>query len=542
MDAQYLYPYSFLVALLSSLVFIPFLIRNSARWGLVDDPTGDARKIHSNVIPRSGGLGIILSAALSVLIVLPADEPIFSYVLAAMVIAGFGLLDDLVELSPIQKIGGQALGVVIAMAGGMVVTDFPIFSDVPAWLIHVITFIFVLGVINGVNFSDGMDGLAAGTTLMALALIFVLALQTGHTTVAVIAVAVSAAVLGFLRFNTHPARIFMGDAGSQFLGFTVAWLAITLSQSDTSAMTSLMPLLILGLPVMDILQVVPVRINKKLPLAGPDKEHLHHQVAKLGFSQYEVVAIIYVLQAILLVGAYLLRDESDVFVLIAFMAFAVLTLGTIYIANVSEWKIRPLDSSDDRDKRVAIFRRLGVLHPYTGVFFIVLLALFFAFGALTSTAFSPNIIYVAIVWAAILLAAVLILPNNLRQLIGRIASYTTTIFIVWGMTISVDDGRLDFLINALFVGMTVLLLLSIRITRKKYFGLTTEDLLVALFIVALTPLLVVEFGDGSEVISAPFRICVLLYTSEYVLARGEKAVNRLIVISICALLLTGVNL
>ncbi len=98
-----LYLYSFLFALILSLVFIPFLIRNSVRWGLVDDPTGSARKLHSTVIPRSGGLGIILAAALSVLIVFPADQSIISFVLACLVITGFGLLDDLVELKPCRS-------------------------------------------------------------------------------------------------------------------------------------------------------------------------------------------------------------------------------------------------------------------------------------------------------------------------------------------------------------------------------------------------------------------------------------------------------
>ncbi len=107
----------------------------------------------------------------------------------------------------------------------------------------------------------------------------------------------------------------MGDAGSQFLGFSVAWLAITVSQTETSTLTPLMPLLILGIPIMDVLQVICVRIKKKLPLPGPDKEHFHHQIGKLGLPQNGVVAAIYLLQLILLSGAFLMQHDSDATVL-----------------------------------------------------------------------------------------------------------------------------------------------------------------------------------------------------------------------------------
>ena len=309
MQLQYLY--GFFLALLSSLILLPFLMKYASQLGLVDNPTGSSRKLHKAPMPRSGGLGIIIPTGIAILVVLPWDDSILSFLFSSLIIVGFGLLDDVIELKPTQKLVGQALGVTLAMVGGMTISNVPFIDNSPAWLSYALTFVFVMAVINGVNFSDGMDGLAAGTTLMALVLIFLLAVEGNDIQVAIIAASICAALVGFLRFNTHPATIFMGDAGSQFLGFSVAWLAITVSQTETSTLTSVMPLLILGIPIMDVLQVICVRIKKKLPLPGPDREHFHHQIGKLGLPQAGVVATIYLLQLILLLGAFLMQHDSD---------------------------------------------------------------------------------------------------------------------------------------------------------------------------------------------------------------------------------------
>ena len=150
MEAQFLY--SFVLALLLSLLLIPVLIRVSTQLRLVDNPVGNARKLHSTPIPRSGGLAIILAAGIASLIILPADESLTSFLLGCLVIISFGLIDDLVELRPAQKLAGQALGVALAMMGGMVITEVPFMPDCPVWISYSLTFMFVMGVINGVNF------------------------------------------------------------------------------------------------------------------------------------------------------------------------------------------------------------------------------------------------------------------------------------------------------------------------------------------------------------------------------------------------------
>jgi UDP-GlcNAc:undecaprenyl-phosphate GlcNAc-1-phosphate transferase len=538
MDIRYLI--SFMLALGASLVLIPLLIKYSARLGLVDDPTGDTRKIHTAAMPRSGGLGIIVASAMAVLLVLPPTLEVLSFLAGALVVIVFGLLDDIVTMSPAQKLGGQALGVAIAMAGGMVVADVPLIGAAPVWFTYPLTFVFVLGVVNGVNFSDGMDGLAAGTTLMSLMLLFVLAVEADHAVVAAISLAVSAAVLGFLRFNTHPASIFMGDAGSQFLGFVVAWLAITLSQSDGTPMTTFMPLLILGIPVLDIVQVVPVRIYKKLPLPGPDKEHFHHQVAKLGLFSYETVAVIYAIQALLLGAAYLMRYADDRYVFVFFACFATAVLGGGLVALWNGWHFREQASVTARRRRNRIFRSVSWVHPYTGKLFGLLIFAVLSASALLSDELSPIAAAMGAVIGLLGIVAHVSTGNRWSRWLPRAVSYLATGFLIYSLTLSTRAAAWDMALDVGFAIVALLLAVAIRTTRREYFWLTPQDLLVLLFVVMLAPQLPIDLGPGVEVGELIFRTAVVLYTSEYVLARGDQARVRLLYSCSIALMLLAV--
>ncbi|MFV8819490.1 glycosyltransferase family 4 protein [Haliea sp. E17] len=537
-----LYLYSFLFSLLITLALMPLLIRYSGRFKLVDDPAGSERKLHDVIVPRSGGLGIIAGASLSLLILLPLDLSLSSYLISCMLIIGFGLWDDFSELRPAQKLFGQAIGVIVAMSGGMVIGDLPLLPDSPAWFCNVVTFVFVLGVINGVNFSDGMDGLAAGTTFAALILLFILAIQSSNSQVAAVSISVMAALVGFLRFNTHPASIFMGDAGSQFLGFTLAWLSITVSQNAMASYTPLLPLIILGIPVMDILQVVPVRIRKKLPLPGPDREHFHHQIAKLGFYHYEVVALIYFLQAILLCSAYLLRFSSDVIAMGFYILFVSLILGILYVGHKTGWRAHDSQEINDRGyRRNIFFRRLSFLHPYTGKIVGLFIAGYFFLAAGTSIFSGGSLAYLSLALGVFLL---LPLPIRVRWPVGwgRLASYLATIILSYSLIESVAGKNINLLIDGGLVVLILLLALSIRITRRTYFGANTEDLLVVLSCVFLAPFLLADMSQITPVIRYVFRIFVLFYACEYLLARGEKTVERITVVAAVALLLNGLHL
>lgn len=531
----------FAISLCASLASMPLLIRYSGVLKLVDNPSTSERKLHKTKMPRSGGIGIIFATSVALLLVLPIEEQTLSFVLASLIIIVFGLIDDIIELTPAQKLAGQALGIAVAMAGGMVIADVPLLGSCPAWFSYSLTLVFVLGVINGVNFSDGMDGLAAGIALMSLVLVFVLAIDAGDMRIALMSLTICAALIGFLRFNTHPARIFMGDSGSQFLGFSLAWLCISISQGEAAAYTSFLPLLVLGLAVLDIVQVIPVRLKKRLPLPGPDKEHLHHQIAKFGFYQYEVVAIIYVLQTILLTGAYFLRTSTDFQVATYFAGYSVVILGAIYLAHLYGWRMREI-TPDGHSQRNPLFRSLGVLHPYSGKFYGIIVSLVLVSSSLLSSNVEVHVIYMGLTAGVVILLLRLVFRGGWQLLLSRLATYSAAVFATYGLGVSIDHPGLNIAINTFLVALAVCLAVSMRTTRKEYFWLTPQDLLLVIFVILLAPFVSMRLDNVLNEGEMIFRAMVLLYACEYVIARGVKAQSRISYAAVASLLLLALGL
>lgn len=513
--------YSFTLALFLTIVLIPFLIRFSAQFNLVDDPGAD-RKIHDTVMPRSGGLAIILGVFLPLAFLLPMDGYVPYLIAGCIIIIGFGLLDDKVELNYIWKLFGQSLAIIVVMFGGIVAYELPLFGlgDAPVWASYPLTFFFLLGVINGVNFSDGLDGLAAGMSLLALATIAVFAVITDNHTATLLALTVMGGILGFLRYNTFPARIFMGDSGSQFLGFITACLAIIVTQAETSALNTFLPVLLLGLPILDIVQVVPVRIKKKLPLPGPDKEHFHHQLVKLAFGHHEVVAIIYVLQLVMMGGALWLRFESDLALIVFYSAYLVSVLGTLYWANIVGWKARDVAPGQQRDRRSRFFHSLTWIHLFGPLVILVLLGSFFIAIPLLLEGMGAQFSVVALA-LAVVLTTLSFLYRSAFALWARVSSYSVSVFIVYLLGTQGAYGIQGYIIDGFLLCFAIFLALAIRTSRKEHFRLDTQDLLI-LAMVIIVPLLPIDALDEFAVGQIALRLAVLMYGCEFLLARGER--------------------
>ncbi|HEB26590.1 MAG TPA: undecaprenyl/decaprenyl-phosphate alpha-N-acetylglucosaminyl 1-phosphate transferase, partial [Porticoccus sp.] len=466
--------YSFTVALFLTIALMPLLIRFSAQLQLVDEP-GDDRKIHDKVMPRSGGLAIILGIFIPLIFLLSMDGYIPFLFIGCAIIIVFGLLDDRAELNYKWKLFGQSLAVIVVMAGGIVIHQIPFFGldDVSVWLSWPLTFVFLLGVVNGVNFSDGLDGLAAGTSLLALVTIAALAAVVGNTQVSLIAITVIGGILGFLRYNTFPARIFMGDAGSQFLGFITACLAIVVTQADASALNRFLPVILLGLPILDILQVIPVRIKKGLPLPGPDKEHFHHQLVKLEFKHHEVVGLIYILQIMMMSGAYFLRFESDATLFVFYMGYVALTLGCLYVAHASGWKIRdPLPKDSPRDRRNLLLRKVAWVHDYSAPIVQISMIIFFITVPFVLHDVGSQFSMTAIV-LAVVLAVMGVVFRSAPALLARVSCYSMSVFLIYLITTQLQNGLYIKYIDVFLIVLAAFLMLAIRMSRREQFRLDT---------------------------------------------------------------------
>ncbi len=298
---------AFLVALVVTMALIPPLMRVAERLSVVDTP--NERKVHTGAIPRIGGMAMVVGACVPIILWLPHNTTVMAFLSALLILLVFGAWDDSKELDYRLKFLGQFLAVFVIIFWGKVsiaVLPFAGMDPVPVWLSIPVTVFFLVGVTNAVNLSDGLDGLAAGVTLLSLGAIALLAKLADDHEIITTCFVIAGTIFGFLRYNTYPARIFMGDTGSQFLGFTVGVLAVMLTQQVNTALNPWLPLFLVGLPIVDTLFVMTKRISEGRSPFAADKGHMHHRLLSMGLAHYEAVSVIYVTQLAFLLAAFLL--------------------------------------------------------------------------------------------------------------------------------------------------------------------------------------------------------------------------------------------
>ena len=308
---------------------------------MVDIP--DPRKVHTIPTPRVGGVGIVIGSLIPVLLWVQLDNGIIAYLFGALILLVFGLWDDSRELGHYVKFIGQFIAVVaVVYYGDIYVKTLP-FADlepISASIGKPFTVFAIVGMINAINHSDGLDGLAGGLSVLSLSCIAYLASLTddGYQIIA-IAIATVGGVLGFLRYNTHPAGVFMGDGGSQFLGFTLGVLAVMLTQTANTALSPALPALLLGLPIIDILAVFAQRAYQRMNWFRATKNHIHHRLLELGFEHYETVVIIYSIQMLFVVSAIILRYETDSLIISLYLLVCVLIFVFLIAAKSAGWQV-----------------------------------------------------------------------------------------------------------------------------------------------------------------------------------------------------------
>jgi UDP-GlcNAc:undecaprenyl-phosphate GlcNAc-1-phosphate transferase len=333
----------FVIAMVVTMALVPPLARVASRLQVLDDPAG--RKVHTQPIPRVGGIAMVVGSLVPLCLWLPMDRVLLSYLLAVIVLLVFGAWDDRVALGARTKFVGQLIAVLIVMQVGHVSINTLMLAEsvaLPDWLGFSLTLLFLLGITNAVNLSDGLDGLAGGTTLLCCAALTLLGLNWGVRFVETVGAVLMGALVGFLRFNTYPARIFMGDAGSQFLGLSVGVLSILLTQQTATPISTALPLLLIGLPVLDTLIVIVLRLRAGRSPFAADRQHFHHRLLALGLDHHEAVIVIYAVQCLLLLLAWQLRFENDLLILATFLGFAVLFTGTFILLERAGWRWRAM--------------------------------------------------------------------------------------------------------------------------------------------------------------------------------------------------------
>lgn len=348
----------FLVALFAALFVLPKLARIGKAIGLLDKPA-ERRKVHKLPRPLVGGIGIVIAATFSSLILVPITG-MRGFFLGLSVLLLIGFLDDFKELGHKQKFLAQILATALLMYFSKVyLTNFgDLFGfgaiaipDV-SWIMWGMTIFCVVGVINAINLMDGLDGLAGGISFVAFLTFAIHASMANNETLVLLNLALAGAVLGFLRFNWYPSSMFMGDAGSLCLGFSLAFMALALTQGGGAKVSPVCPLLILAVPITDTLTVMSKRILRGESPFKADRYHLHHIFMRYGMGRVTavkaIIGISILLSGISLVGP--LYDLPDVYLFSAYLLYLVVYIGaSLCIIHTMRLSLRIKKKTSERN-------------------------------------------------------------------------------------------------------------------------------------------------------------------------------------------------
>ncbi len=284
----------FVIALLVTAFSTPLVKRLAFRIGAVDRP--NARKVHGRVMPRLGGLAMYLGFVTALLVLWPGHPSAYVLLLGGGIILLVGMLDDKYQLHPVAKLCGQFVAALVPVIYGFQVNllNLPFDNDnvLLGWFSIPVTLIWVIGVSNAVNLIDGLDGLAAGVAAIATTSMMVMAIIMHNWPVVFLCSLLLGSTIGFLFYNFHPARIFMGDSGSLFLGYSLAVLSL-LGFKQVTFVSLLIPIFILAVPISDTFFAIIRRVLNKRPVMQPDKSHLHHRLLEMGLTHRQTVLSIY---------------------------------------------------------------------------------------------------------------------------------------------------------------------------------------------------------------------------------------------------------
>ena len=527
---------TFMTAMALSMAIIPVMIRLAPRLGMVDEP--DPRKVHAVPIPRVGGVGIVLGALVAVLLWVPLDIHLKAWLFGSLVLLGFGVWDDAAELGHYVKFIGQFIAsIAVVYWGDVVVLQWPFMGMEPISpeVGKPLTVIAIVGMINAINHSDGLDGLAGGESVMSLAGIAWLAWQAGGLEVVIVALAALGGIFGFLRYNSHPAQVFMGDGGSQFLGFTLGVLAVLLTQNVNPALSPAVAALLLGLPIVDILAVFAQRIYGGMNWFRATKNHIHHRLLELGFHHYEAVVIIYGVQLTLVLIGVSIPYESDTLLLVLYLAICLGLLAIVYGLRGRGWRAH----EKGRPGLVArVLDRLRVSRRFEAVLYLGLqwLLVFYLLAGAATVVEVPS----DMVWSTGLIAALLVVRLGLGYrvwfLFLRFLVFVALAAMVYLVT-NYPPPEMPALAFRLFMGVVALMVvLAARYAHKDVFAITPLDYLVVMLL-----LIMAAVPGAGEMAWLVTELIILFYAGEITIRNMKHRWNPFTVALVASMFLVSVR-
>lgn len=534
------------LAVLITIGMTPLISSLAIQNNLVDLP--GVRKVHSRPIPRIGGIAMACGAFVPLLFWYYTDRFVLAFLAGSAILVFFGLLDDFHDLPPKVKFSGQILAALIVIVGGGVQISslgmlLPDMMQLPAMVGVPLTLVAIVGATNAINLSDGLDGLAGGICLLIFSALGYLSYLEASPVIGLIALAMVGVLFGFLRFNTHPATIFMGDAGSQFLGFSAATLAIALTQTRPT-LSPVLPLILLGFPILDTLTVMVTRIAQKRSPFSADKNHFHHHLLGLGLQQSESVLIIYVLQTLLIVAAMLLRYYSDWVLLLCYSMFSVAVLVFFGRARRNKWQFGHFRVFNNRiTGRLRLIKREGLMIRRTFPVFEMGIPLLLLANCLLAGP-APGYVTFAALFFALVIAATWFWAREAASRVLRISLYLLIPFAVYlseTKPVLHLDGMMHAVFTMLFVIFAVMILLISKFSRRlSGFKSSPMDFLIIILAVAMPNLLDQRFQEYQIGLVAA-KVIMLYFSFEVLMAEQRGKLPRIALTTVISLVVLAVK-
>ncbi|MBA4391001.1 MAG: undecaprenyl/decaprenyl-phosphate alpha-N-acetylglucosaminyl 1-phosphate transferase [Syntrophus sp. (in: bacteria)] len=538
-----IYISALLLSFFITISLIPLSMRIAGRIKAIDFP--DERKVHTEPTPRIGGIAIAIGVFVSMLIWTAEDNFLRAYAIGAGIIVLFGIIDDLKGLNYKVKFSGQiAAALVVVFYGGLKITKLgtilPDNTLLPLWASIPVTVILIVGITNAINLADGLDGLAGGVCLLSFCCIGYLAFLEGNTAIALLSLSLIGAIFGFLRFNTYPASLFMGDAGSQFLGFSLVTISVALTQGNT-VLSPVLPLIIFGFPVLDTATVMLNRIAEGRSPFSADKHHLHHRLMDMGLWHTEAVFVIYVIQALFVAAAFIFRFYSEWMLFIIYGLFANLIIAAFFIVAKTGFTLKRRGMFDTIIKdRLRVLKEKGL--------FIIIFFRIIEFGIpllMFATCFLPRAIPTTIsLFSSVLMVTIVVVWCFKKTWLPRVLALSLYLLIPIVVYLSTDHARLSefnhyviSIYNFFFVFLVFFVVLTLKFTRRRRgFKATTMDFLI-FFVALVAPYIAGAYTEYKEVGGIAAKMIMLFFSYEVLIGELRDDINGLTFATVCSLIL-----
>ena len=530
---------TFLISTIITIVLMPIFINLAYRANILDIP--NKRKVHLNAIPRVGGIAMGLGAFLPIILWAPMGQLVKSLLIGSAIVVLFGIVDDVKRIGFKPKFAGQIIaGLIVILYGGLKIKSVGMLAPpshlLSDWISIPLTLLIIVAVTNAVNLSDGLDGLAGGISLLTFVCLGYLAYLNEFQPLETMSVAMIGAIFGLLRYNTHPAVVFMGDSGSQLLGFFAITISLSLTQ-QCDQLSPFLPLFIAGLPIIDTLWVFVRRIKLGESPFTADKNHLHHELMRLGLFHSESVISIYLLHAIFIFMAFVLRSKSDWFLLTLYVVFSGMMATTAYFVIRNDWKIKRYDFIDKIVKR-----RLRTLKDETNL-------IKFSFNG-------AEIVFISLIICSCFLPAQINIFFSLFSMASLFLIILTwlikkewisglieiTIFLLIPFLVYFSEKDTVYLMHTTlknaytlsFGVLTIFTLLTLKFTRRSGFKTTPMDILILLFALVI-PNLPDERIQAWQMGLVAAKIVVLFFSYEVLKVELRLKTKKLSVATLVAL-------